>query len=170
MLAYLVRRLLLMVIAAFLLTYAVWFLTTYDGAQALQHMGVQALLPTRYLTWLSNVLQGNLGFSYRTGQPVLQSIFSRLPATLLLLVPAFILQEVIGVTLGLLSAVRYQTVIDRVITSTVFIFSSLPPISPTSTTARVAASSAKSGRMSVKVLPRTGSPPMPTAVVWPRPP
>jgi hypothetical protein len=47
--------------------------------------------------------------------------------------------------------------------------SSDPPISPTSTTASVAGSSAKRGRMSMKVEPRTGSPPMPTAVVSPYP-
>ncbi len=116
-----------MVLAAFLLTYATWFLTTYDGARSLQHLGPTALLPARYLTWLNNVLQGDLGFSLRTGQPVLQSILSRLPATLLLVVPAFILQELIGVALGMFAAVRYQHVIDRVITSAVFIVSSIPP-------------------------------------------
>lgn len=127
MLAYLVRRLLLMVLAAILLTYAVWFLTTYDGARALQTLGWNSILPSRYLVWLNNVLHGDLGFSLRTGQPVLQSILNRLPATLLILIPAFILQEFIAVALGLVSAVRYQKALDRIITPVVFIFSSLPP-------------------------------------------
>lgn len=47
--------------------------------------------------------------------------------------------------------------------------SSEPPISPMSTTASVSGSSLKRGRRSLKVVPMTGSPPIPTVVVVPSP-
>ena len=47
--------------------------------------------------------------------------------------------------------------------------SALPPISPIITTACVSGSSSKSASASTKVVPITGSPPMPTQVDWPMP-
>jgi hypothetical protein len=47
--------------------------------------------------------------------------------------------------------------------------SSLPPISPTISTPSVCSSPSNSARQSMKFMPRTGSPPMPTQVDWPSP-
>ena len=47
--------------------------------------------------------------------------------------------------------------------------SSAPPISPMTITASVSGSASKRFRQSMKSVPCTGSPPMPTAVDWPRP-
>lgn len=53
-----------------------------------------------YLSWLGNVLRGDLGFSYRSQQPVLRLILERLPVTLALVGPAILLSTVAGVLLG----------------------------------------------------------------------
>ena len=62
-----------------------------------------------------------------------------------------------------------QGELDRLRMNEAAFSSSLPPISPIITTARVCASSPKSARTSLKLRPSTGSPPMPTDVVCPMP-
>ena len=67
---------------------------------------------TQYFNWLANALQGNFGLSVRYGQPVLDVILSRFPVTLQLAIMALIIALVIGVPLGILSAVSRSSIID----------------------------------------------------------
>ena len=69
-------------------------------------------LPIQYLHWIGNVLQGDLGFSWRIRQPVTELVATKLPVTLQLASMAFIIAVCIGVPLGVLSAVKKNTVWD----------------------------------------------------------
>lgn len=63
--------------------------------------GLDRPLPEIYVDWLLDVARGNLGFSYRSQQPVLALILDRLPVTLALVAPAIVLSALAGVALGL---------------------------------------------------------------------
>ena len=69
-------------------------------------------LYVQYFTWIGNALQGDLGISLRTQQPVLTLIGQKLPVTIQLAVMALIIAVVIGVPAGILSAYRKGTWID----------------------------------------------------------
>jgi peptide/nickel transport system permease protein len=62
-------------------------------------------LPVRYGRWLLGALRGDLGESYRSGQPVMKELGQRLPATLMLAGASLALAIAIGIPLGIISAV-----------------------------------------------------------------
>ncbi len=126
MLSFMLKRLLLAIVGFFLLTYAVWFITTPDGIHAFSQLGLASLLPARYIFFLQNILHGNLGTSlvYRT--PALTLIEQAAPVTLMLLIPAFIIQEVLAVIIGVTASARLRSVFDRVSSNLMYIFNSMP--------------------------------------------
>ncbi len=63
-------------------------------------------LHIQYLHWLGNVLTGDFGFSWRIRMPVAQLILEKLPVTFQLSIMAFVIAILIGVPMGILSAVR----------------------------------------------------------------
>jgi peptide/nickel transport system permease protein len=69
-------------------------------------------LPVRYAYWAGGVLQGDLGESIRLQKPVIELIREKLPVTLELACLAMLVALVIGVPMGILSAVRPGTWID----------------------------------------------------------
>ncbi|MEO0914462.1 MAG: ABC transporter permease, partial [Pseudomonadota bacterium] len=69
-------------------------------------------IPVQYLAWAGNALQGDLGISLRTNQPVLELIGEKLPVTIQLAVMALIIAMVIGIPAGVLSAYKKGTWID----------------------------------------------------------
>jgi peptide/nickel transport system permease protein len=71
-------------------------------------------VPVQYITWLGGVLQGDLGISLRTNQPVTELIAEKLPVTIQLAVMAMFFAFVIGVPMGILAAVKKNTVIDYI--------------------------------------------------------
>jgi peptide/nickel transport system permease protein len=77
--------------------------------------GLDQPLWLQFLRYLGNVVQGDLGFSYRLGVPVLELILERLPATLLLMVPAILLATGTGMLLGGLAARKAGGWLDGVI-------------------------------------------------------
>jgi peptide/nickel transport system permease protein len=68
----------------------------------------------QYYRWLARVLQGDLGTSWRTGQPVVQLILERLPVTLELTALAIGFALVMGMGAGIVSAVRRDRAADHV--------------------------------------------------------
>lgn len=66
----------------------------------------------QYFYWLSDVLRGDLGTSLRTGLPVLELILQKLPVTLQLAVMSMSFALLIGIPMGVLSAVRKGTLSD----------------------------------------------------------
>ncbi len=69
-------------------------------------------LPMQYLYWAQAALQGDLGMSLRTRQPVLELIAEKLPVTLQLAVMSLIIAVAIGAPMGVLAAVKKGTVWD----------------------------------------------------------
>jgi peptide/nickel transport system permease protein len=68
---------------------------------------------TQYWLWLSSALQGDLGQSSTTGLSVVETIRERLPVTVFLGVYAFLITMVLGVSLGVVAALRKRSVVDR---------------------------------------------------------
>ena len=68
----------------------------------------------QYAYWMKAVLQGDMGISLRTNQPVLGLIGDKLPVTIQLALMAIVIAFVIGVPAGILSAVKKGTIIDYV--------------------------------------------------------
>ena len=71
-------------------------------------------IPIQYLAWAGNALQGDLGISLRTQQPVLELIGEKLPVTVQLAVMALIIAIIIGIPAGVLSAYKKGTWVDWV--------------------------------------------------------
>lgn len=71
----------------------------------------------QYFKWAGNMLVGNFGFSFTTYQPVSAIIAVRFPITLELFGYAFALALIVAITLGVLSAMRHQTITDYAVTT-----------------------------------------------------
>jgi peptide/nickel transport system permease protein len=71
-----------------------------------EYYGIDQSLPVQFFSWIGNLFQGNLGFSIRAQQPVLDLTIAALPVTFQLAVFAIILALGIGVPIGMLSASR----------------------------------------------------------------
>lgn len=81
-------------------------------AQVRHDMGLDRPLHVQYLDYLGDTLRGDLGRSLNNGQPVLQEINNRLPSTLELTFAALLIGVVMGVSLGIISALKHNTWID----------------------------------------------------------
>lgn len=89
-------------------------------------LGLDKPLPVQYLTWLSGVVQGDLGRSYALNRPVLDEVSERLGPTLILASAALLLCIILGVAGGVWAAVRQFGWADRIITLLVLIGISTP--------------------------------------------
>ncbi len=67
----------------------------------------------QYLRWTANAATGDLGTSFRSGEPVLGELASRLPATLQIAVPAFVVATGLALVVGMVSAVRRNSFSDH---------------------------------------------------------
>src|SRR6266436_4676134 len=100
---------------------------TPEKVEALRHdMGLDQPVLWRYFGWLGNILQGDLGRSFRTGQTVLQAVTERLPVSLELMILAEIMGLAIGVPLAIVCAARNGGPFDRFMTGTAFGMLSVP--------------------------------------------
>lgn len=75
-------------------------------------LGLDDPAPVRYLRWLAGVIQGDLGVSYRTGQPIAAEIAARIPGTLLLTGTSLLIAIGAGVPLGVIAALRRGSLWD----------------------------------------------------------
>lgn len=89
-------------------------------------LGLDQPLPWQYLIWLSRLVQGDWGISYRTGQPVLQSMMARFPETLKLALSAFVLSLLLAPAIGVLAAVYQNSFIDQLSRLIALVGASLP--------------------------------------------
>lgn len=80
----------------------------------------------QYLRWLGDFLHGDLGVSYVSGEDVIATFFSKLPATLLLTGLSIALTVAVSVPLGVLAAVRQHGATDWLIRAASFVGNSLP--------------------------------------------
>jgi peptide/nickel transport system permease protein len=132
MLPYILRRLLWIVITLWgvsVLTFGMLFAGPTDAAQALsgaraqaasvellrKQLGLDRPIHEQYLTYLGNLVRGDLGDSYYFDRPVTDALRERFPATAQLALTIFVLAVALGVPLGIVSALRRGGVIDSVL-------------------------------------------------------
>ena len=84
------------------------------AAQIRQRLGLDRPLPIQYATWVSAALRGDLGRSFKTGDPVAALILDRLGPTLQLTAGALTLALAVAIPLGVLAAVRWNSLWDTV--------------------------------------------------------
>jgi len=140
---YILRRLLLMIPVAFLVSAIVFVLLritpgdpvlVYAGEErdpaaleALRHeYGLDQPLPVQYVVWLEHAIRGDLGRSLRTRQPVTQAILERLPKTLELGAAALIISIGVALVVGTLAALRRNSPLDLIATGFTIAGVSLP--------------------------------------------
>lgn len=81
----------------------------------------------RFFNYITDlVLHFDLGTSYQSRQPVLDEIMSRFPNTLLLAVLSMSAASIIGISLGIISAIRQYSVLDQTLVVVALIFASIP--------------------------------------------
>jgi peptide/nickel transport system permease protein len=83
-------------------------------AQIRSELWLDRSLPAQYVHWIGNVVHGNLGYSWRTRQPVAQLIAQKLPVTAQLGAMAFVIAVLIGVPAGIVAAVKRNGPLDYV--------------------------------------------------------
>jgi peptide/nickel transport system permease protein len=128
-LRYFVRRLLLAIpvlIGVATLVFSLIHLVPGDPAQAMmgdgaspqdvaelrKTLGLDQPLLTQYASFLRHAIKGDLGVSFRTGQPVTQMVVERMPATAELAIASMIVAIVVAIPLGVVAAVFRGTAVD----------------------------------------------------------
>ena len=132
MMEYAARRVLLIVPALFfvsIISFSMVYLAPGDPAEILLaspegspspeaieafrvRMGLDQPIYVQYLRWLENLLHGDLGYSYMSERPVFDAISSSFKATLKLSIVSMIISVIVSIPLGILAAVKHNTVID----------------------------------------------------------
>ncbi len=87
--------------------------------------GLDQPIPVQYWKWVTAVVHGDFGQDF-TGIPVVDTIKLRLPATIVLIVLAYLCQELIALPLGLLGALKRYSLYDQLLTVFSYIGFSLP--------------------------------------------
>lgn len=83
-------------------------------------------LPVRYLAWLGDAVTGDFGRSYLTRQEVFTAIKDRLPVTLEIAFLAMLMSVVVAIPLGVLTAYRSGSRLDKVVTGVTFGMLAIP--------------------------------------------
>ncbi|MEQ9002942.1 MAG: ABC transporter permease, partial [Pseudomonadales bacterium] len=81
-----------------------------------EEMGLNDPVLVRYLAWLGALLQGDLGTSLFSDQPVLDVILERLPVTLSLALAAIVFSLAISIPAGVIAGTRPGSLVDRIVT------------------------------------------------------
>lgn len=127
---YILKRLLSVIPVLFIVSVVVFFiihLTPGDptsvmlGDQATEEqldevreqLGLNQPIYIQYFSWIANVLQGNLGFSYFMNEPVLSSIFEHLEPTISLAILAEIFAILLAIPFGIIAAKRKGSAVDQ---------------------------------------------------------
>ena len=131
MAGYLLRRLVLMIVTLIGISIVIFVLLRlvpgnvadilYDAAgminpaekQQLEHeLGLDQPIPVQYAAWIGGLMRGDLGYSYVSDRPALEEIAPRIPITAKLAGLALAFSVLLGVPLGVISAVRQNTALD----------------------------------------------------------
>jgi peptide/nickel transport system permease protein len=89
-------------------------------------LGLDQPIYIQYFKWLGAALTGDFGYSFSDVRPVGEMIAERLPATLELMLTAFILAAFIAIPLGIFSAVRQHSLLDYIATTFSFLGIAMP--------------------------------------------
>jgi ABC-type dipeptide/oligopeptide/nickel transport system permease component len=80
-----------------------------------ERLGLNDPLPVQYVNYMKNVLQGDLGRSIRTNEPVSQMIVRNFPPTLQLTMASMVLAIVLGGAFGIIAAVKRGRIVDNLV-------------------------------------------------------
>ncbi|MEK6751650.1 MAG: ABC transporter permease [Chloroflexota bacterium] len=101
-------------------------MSSADKEALREKLGLNQPLPVQYFKWLGLAVQGDLGNSFFSKQPVLLMISQRLPNTLKLMLTAEVITILLSLFLGIVSAVKQYSLVDNIITTFSFIGFSMP--------------------------------------------
>lgn len=88
--------------------------TAEDIAKMEEEMGLHDPMPVQYINYMKRILTGDLGTSYRYNRPVADLIFEKLPNTLQIALASLIIALLIGVPVGIISAVKQYSLFDYI--------------------------------------------------------
>jgi ABC-type dipeptide/oligopeptide/nickel transport systems, permease components len=91
-----------------------------------EEMGLNKPFLEQYLSWLLNLLTGDMGVSYVDNVPVSQKIVTAMPSTIILAVSSMLLTLLIAIPLGILAAIRQNQWVDYSIRFFTFVGTSIP--------------------------------------------
>jgi peptide/nickel transport system permease protein len=128
---YILKRILIAVFTIFAVLTAVFFIfrlgpadpvavmlppdaTPQDAQNLTRKFGLDQPLMVQYKNYLANAVKGDFGASFRFNEPALKVLFQRFPATLQLGLVAFFFSVLVGLSVGIVSAVKPDSIIDRV--------------------------------------------------------
>lgn len=98
-----------------------------EAVQELNHeLGADRPVLERFGDYLAGVFRFDFGESYRTREPVFNEIFAKFPTTLKLAVVSVIISGLIGIPLGIISAIREYSVLDYSFTVIALFLASVP--------------------------------------------
>lgn len=102
------------------------YITAEEIARKRVEYGLDKNVFVQYFNWLKQLLQGNMGYSYRTNLPVLGMILERLGPTLVLTFSATIFSVLVAVPLGIMSAYKPYSGWDYISSGLSFVGSATP--------------------------------------------
>lgn len=95
-------------------------------AQQRESLGLNDPLPVRYVKWLEETASGNLGYSSVDRLPVNEKISERIWPTLKLMLVVLVISVIVGVPLGIISALKQYSIVDYLLTISGFLTVSIP--------------------------------------------
>jgi peptide/nickel transport system permease protein len=129
--AYMIRRFLLMILTLFGMSVLIFVMLRvvpgnivdilFDSAGMVnpddkkrleEELGLDKPIVQQYVTWITSMMKGDFGYSYVSEKPALDEILPRIPVTAKLAALALFFSVIIGVPLGVISAVRQNTGLD----------------------------------------------------------
>ncbi len=129
--AYMIRRFLLMILTLFGMSVLIFVMLRvvpgnivdilFDSAGMVnpddkkrleEELGLDKPIVQQYVSWITNMMKGDLGYSYVSEKPALDEILPRIPVTAKLAALALFFSVLFGVPLGVISAVRQNTSLD----------------------------------------------------------
>ena len=128
---YILKRLLMLIPVILGVTFVVFFIlnlapgdpaaiilgdqaTAEALAMKREELGLNKPLVIRYLNYMSDLVQGDLGLSYKNSIPVWDQVIERLPNTAMLAVSGILVALLIGIPIGIISAKKQYSLIDNV--------------------------------------------------------
>ncbi len=100
--------------------------TGEDLARISKNLGLDKPVPIQYLNWLKRLVTGDWGTSFSSSRPVLELIKERMAATFTLMFSSFVISLLIGLPIGILSALKRYSIVDYIVTFFSFFGLSMP--------------------------------------------
>ena len=85
-----------------------------ERAKVREALGLSNPIPVQFISFLNNLLHGNLGDSFTTSQPVVADLVRRFPATAELALYALVAGTFLGIVVGVIAAVKVNSWFDHV--------------------------------------------------------